>query len=150
MKRIALQFGLVATAIIVLIQLSKYSLFTFRHSLEFIALGFAVAFIAVGILISRWVMPRFPSKKKRISSGAPETLIRKTDPDLQVKKLGISKREYEVLKQIALGKSNREIAETLFISENTVKTHVSNLLVKLDSKRRTQAVSKAKSLSILG
>ena len=66
-----------------------------------------------------------------------------------IEKLGISKREYEVLEQIALGKSNKEIADTLFISESTVKTHVSNLLVKLDAKRRTQAVSKAKELSIL-
>ncbi|MCB0837618.1 MAG: response regulator transcription factor [Bacteroidetes bacterium] len=67
----------------------------------------------------------------------------------KINELGISKREYEVLEQISQGKSNQEIAETLFISENTVKTHVSSLLVKLDAKRRTQAVSHAKEMGIL-
>ncbi|WP_318312157.1 response regulator transcription factor [Flagellimonas crocea] len=63
--------------------------------------------------------------------------------------MGISKREYEVLVQISKGFSNKEIADVLFLSESTIKTHVSNLLVKLDSKRRTQAIQKAKDLHIL-
>ena len=63
--------------------------------------------------------------------------------------LEISKREYEVLQKIADGLSNKEIAEALFLSESTIKTHVSSLLVKLDAKRRTQAVQIAKSLQII-
>ncbi|NAY92620.1 winged helix-turn-helix transcriptional regulator [Muricauda sp. JGD-17] len=67
----------------------------------------------------------------------------------KIEELGISKREYEVLVQISKGLSNQEIAEILFVSESTVKTHVSNLLIKLNAKRRTQALQIAKELQIL-
>lgn len=147
MKRIAIQFGLLAAAIIILIKLSEYSLFTYRLSHEVFALSFGIIFISVGIWLNRWLWPR----EKQLPVQSKEIVIDKpSSPDYQmIEKLGISKREYEVLEQIALGKSNREIADTLFISESTVKTHVSNLLVKLDAKRRTQAISKAKELSVL-
>ena len=54
-----------------------------------------------------------------------------------------------MLQKIAKGLSNKEIGNALFLSESTIKTHVSNLLVKLDAKRRTQAVQIAKSLKII-
>ena len=63
--------------------------------------------------------------------------------------LGISKREYEVLELMARGLSNQEIADALFVSINTIKTHVSNLFLKLDTKRRTQAIQKAKELRLI-
>ena len=61
----------------------------------------------------------------------------------------ISKRELEVLEFMASGLSNKEIGEKLFVSENTVKTHVSRLYEKLDVKRRTQAIEKAKRLILI-
>jgi ATP/maltotriose-dependent transcriptional regulator MalT len=64
-------------------------------------------------------------------------------------KLGISKREHEVLLLMAEGLSNQEIADKTFVSVNTVKTHVSNLLLKLDAKRRTQAVIRARELTLI-
>ncbi len=67
----------------------------------------------------------------------------------KIKSLGISDREYEVLLQLSKGLSNKEIAQALFVSESTIKTHVSNLFVKLDAKRRTQAIQKAKEFHIL-
>ncbi|WP_243387480.1 response regulator [Aeribacillus kexueae] len=51
----------------------------------------------------------------------------------------LTRREKEVLKEIASGKSNKEIAADLFITEKTVKTHVSNILAKLELSDRTQA-----------
>ncbi len=63
--------------------------------------------------------------------------------------LGISEREYEVLQLLGRGLSNREIAEGLFVSPNTVKTHLSNLYGKLEVSRRAQAVNKAKELKLI-
>ena len=63
--------------------------------------------------------------------------------------LGITAREFEILELIAAGMSNREIAEKLFVSENTVKTHSSRLFDKLSAKRRTQAVQIAKELRLI-
>src|SRR4029079_54194 len=54
----------------------------------------------------------------------------------QLKKLGITQREHEVLIKMAEGLSNQEIADALFLSESTVKTHVSNIFFKMDVKRR--------------
>lgn len=67
----------------------------------------------------------------------------------KIDELQISKRELEVLNLLASGKSNDEIAQTLFVSRNTIKTHIANLYQKLEVKRRIQAVDKAKSLHIL-
>ena len=64
-------------------------------------------------------------------------------------KTGISNRELEVLQLMAMGQSNQEIAGHLFVSLNTVKTHTSNLFMKLDVKRRTQAVDKARKLGLV-
>lgn len=67
----------------------------------------------------------------------------------QIQNLGLTEREMEVLHLISAGCSNLKIGEKLFLSENTIKTHVSNLFVKLDVKRRTQAVARAKELRII-
>lgn len=68
----------------------------------------------------------------------------------QVKTDGLlSPREAEVLQLIVAGRTNKEIAETLVLSENTVKTHVNSLYTKLGVNRRTQAVAKAKEIGLL-
>ncbi|EOZ97125.1 Response regulator LiaR [Indibacter alkaliphilus LW1] len=63
--------------------------------------------------------------------------------------LNLTKREFEILQLISSGHSNAEIADNLFLSLSTVKTHLSNLYVKMDVKRRTQAVDRAKKLQIV-
>ena len=67
----------------------------------------------------------------------------------ELAKLGLSKRELEVLQLIAEGLSNQEIAARLFVSLNTIKTHSSRIFEKLDVKRRTQAIEKAKRLNLI-
>ena len=67
----------------------------------------------------------------------------------RLRNLGITKRELEILELIAQGLSNREIAEKLFVSENTVKTHSSRLFDKLSAKRRTQAVQIGKEMGLI-
>ena len=92
-------------------------------------------FLGIGLYIN----------KRGTSNTSSSDVINHT----KIKNLGISSREYEVLVEIAKGLSNKEIGEKLHVSESTVKTHVSNLLVKLNAKRRTQAIQIAKDLSII-
>jgi LuxR family maltose regulon positive regulatory protein len=61
----------------------------------------------------------------------------------------LSERELEVLREVARGATNQEIAETLVLSVKTVKHHVSHMLVKLEASNRTQAVARARSLNLL-
>ncbi|NAS10662.1 winged helix-turn-helix transcriptional regulator [Flavobacteriaceae bacterium R33] len=97
----------------------------------------AVVFLLIGLYIN---------KRRNQGKKDPESLG--IDHE-KIKQLGLSSREYEVLQEISNGLSNREIASKLFVSESTIKTHVSNLLIKLDAKRRTQAIQIAKKYRIL-
>ena len=63
--------------------------------------------------------------------------------------LGISEREFEVLELLAAGQSNKEIAASLNVSPNTVKTHVAKLYGKLQASRRTEAILRARELGML-
>jgi len=138
-KRIILQFGLLAVALLALFQLSKLSLLTVGWSKEFLVVGLGVLFIAFGVVTSR-LLWRKPEVENAVEAASA---IRSYD------ELGLSEREFEVLQLIAKGLSNKEIGKQLFISESTVKTHVSNILGKLDAKRRTQAVEQARASGIL-
>ena len=142
MLKIVLRFGLLSVTLLLLFQLSKFSLLYGRMDTELLIGIFGILFIAFGYIASKVVFK--PEKKEEIIAP-PETTIDK----VKVKELGISDREYEVLQEIAAGLSNQEIAQKLFISESTVKSHVSNLLLKLDAKRRTQAVKNALAEGIL-
>lgn len=136
MKKTVFVFSALIIALLALFKLSSYAYFSGDASIEFILSGIALVFFFVGIYINRKTIRPFADQRSSI--------------DLKkVEQLGISKREYEVLVHISKGLSNREIATTLFVSESTIKTHVSNLFVKLDAKRRTQAIQKAKDLQIL-
>jgi DNA-binding NarL/FixJ family response regulator len=63
--------------------------------------------------------------------------------------LGITLREQDVLALLAAGKSNKEIAQNLGVSPNTVKTQIASLYQKLEVQRRTQAVQKARELALI-
>lgn len=136
MKKTILVFSLVILGIILLFKLSTYSLNSGDISLE-IALGIiAVVFFFVGLRL------------KKLNS--PVTLSNHLEIDkARIKSLEITPREYEVLLAISEGLSNKEIAERLYLSESTIKTHVSNLLIKLGAKRRTQALQVAKKEKII-
>ena len=137
MKKTILAFGLLIGALLVLFQMSKYALVIGNGRIEWIIAIIAVVFFAVGLIIN----------KRRKNQAA--SLEQKTLDTQKIREMGITAREYEILEKMADGLSNKEIGEALFVTESTVKTHVSNLFVKLDAKRRTQAVQKAKDLNIL-
>ncbi len=136
MKKTIFIFGLLILAILLLFHFSKYAVISGDLSVEVVVAIIAIVFFFVGIYIN----------KKSLHKPAKTTA--EIDHE-KIKELDISNREYEVLQKTAEGLSNKEIAESLFLSESTIKTHVSNLLVKLDAQRRTQAVQKAKSFQIL-
>ncbi len=134
MKKTILTFSLLIIALLVLFQVSKYSVFFGKTSVELVTTIIAVVFLVVGIYLN----------KKSLHKIKPSEI-----DSQKITKLGISKREYEVLQKISEGLSNKEIADKLFVSESTIKTHVSNLLLKLNAKRRTQAIQIAKEINIL-
>ena len=136
MLRTVITFTLLIVAILLLFRLSSYSLLSGNLKTEFVLAGVALVFFFIGLYLSK--------QRRNKTDTAKENL------DFQkVKDLGLSKREYEVLKAIADGLSNKQIADKLFVSESTIKTHVSNIYMKLDVKRRTQALQKARDIRII-
>lgn len=106
------------------------------HSGDIYIFLIALAFLGLGITIGARL---FGSRKPGSFDGNPRA--RET--------LGISPRELDVLKEIAAGRSNKEIAARLNVSPNTVKTHVARLFEKLGAKRRTDAINRARELGIV-
>lgn len=96
----------------------------------------AVLFVALGIWLGASLRRERPAVVVREVPVAPE-FVRDEE---RLGELGVTPRELEILEQIAAGLSNREIAATLFVSENTVKTHARRLFDKLGARRRTEAV----------
>ncbi len=136
MKRTILVFGLLIFALLILFEISKRTYLSGDSSIEIIIAVIAIIFFFIGVYIKR-------------TSLTGKDLSSKTVDHKKLKELHISNREYEVLCEIAKGLSNQEIADKLFVSESTIKTHVSNLLVKLNAKRRTQAIQISKELNLL-
>jgi DNA-binding NarL/FixJ family response regulator len=126
-------------ALIAALKFIEYRYFIRDFSTEIVFGLVALLFTGLGI----WAGLRLTRKK--VVVVRPEF---KLDASL-LDRYGISKREYEVLELIAQGLSNREIAEKLFVSLNTVKTHSSSLFSKLGARRRTQALQRAKELGLL-
>ena len=147
MKRHVLIYGLVGGIIIALLKWTEYRFLVVEHSLEIYggltAITFAVLGIWLGLKLTK-TRERVVLKEVPVPSGQPFVPNEKKREDL-----GITRRELEILELIAQGLSNREIAEKLFVSENTVKTHAGRVFDKLGARRRTQAVQLAKEFGII-
>lgn len=140
MKRIIILYGLALAILVFLLKQLEYRFFVRDLSIEFYVGAIALLFTLLGL----WVGYRLTQKKVVVMAASSFRL------DVsQLNKLGISKREHEVLELIAQGLSNQEIANKLFVSLNTIKTHSSNLFLKLEVNRRTQAVQKGKELRLI-
>ena len=136
MKKTIFVFSTLILSLLLLFRLSEYAFLMGDTSIELIIAIVAIVFLGLGLYINARRQVAKPTTAQEIDAK-------------KIEALGISSREYEVLIEISKGLSNKEIGEKLYISESTIKTHVSNLLVKLDAKRRTQAIQKAKELQIL-
>ena len=164
MKRHVLIYGVVGGILIVALQWSEYRFVVIEHSIEIYGALVAAIFATLGI----WLGLKLTRPRERIvvkevpvevHVEVPVEVLVPGPPTAAVvpfvrdersrEKLTITPREIEILELIAQGLSNREIAEKLFVSENTVKTHSSRLFEKLDAKRRTQAVQLGKAARLI-
>ncbi len=127
-------FSALALAVWILLRIGRLGYYSGTTDPEWIFGSLAVLFLLIGMGLQRHARPKPPSREA---------------DQRKIRQLGLTPRECEVLLPLCKGLSNREIADELHISESTVKTHVSNLLVKLDVRRRTQVIRKARALNLL-
>lgn len=129
-------YGLVLALAAVALQWAEYQIWARTHPATVYMALVAAGFLGLGVWVGARLFHRAPA-------GAFEPNVRAQAS------LGITDREYEVLKLLAAGRSNKEIAQGLAVSPNTVKTHVSRLFEKLEAARRTQAILKARELGLI-
>jgi DNA-binding CsgD family transcriptional regulator len=141
-RKTVLLYGLLGGVLIAALKLIEYRFLVVEHSLEIYGGLVAAVFAGLGI----WLGLKLTRTKEVV-------VVRDAKPFVvdhaRLDELGITPREHEILTLIAEGLSNREIAEKLFVSENTVKTHSSRLFDKLNARRRTQAVQIAKQSGLI-
>ncbi len=144
-------YGVCLAALLFLLKWLELRLVIIHHHMEVYIGAVAILFTALGI----WLALKLTQSKIKTVVVEKEVYLPNgnggafTQNAGEVSRLGLSNRELEVLQLMAEGLSNQEIAARLFVSLNTVKTHSSRVFEKLDVKRRTQAVDKAKRLSII-
>ena len=150
MRKHGLLYGILGGVLIAVLQLIEYRWQVVQHSFEIYAGIVAAIFAAVGI----WLGQRL-TRKPETTVEVREVLVPVPAPaefvrdERQVEKLGITARELEILELIAAGLSNKEIAERVHVSENTVKTHSARVFAKLGARRRTQAVQMGKEARLI-
>ena len=136
MKRTILVYSLAIAAAAFLLQWLDY-----QHAVRTFSTPVYVAIVALLFAgLGVWV-------GQRLARRSPADGFAKNQQAIDY--LGITDREYEVLELLAKGHSNKEIGEDLFVSPNTVKTHLAHLYEKLEVSRRTQAIQKAQALRII-
>jgi NarL family two-component system response regulator LiaR len=148
-------YGICGGVLITALRLIEYRFLVVEHSVQIYGALVAAFFAAVGI----WLGLTLTRKSSGAGGGpqtgsggtlaAPAVTVPFMTDETKLKELGITPREFEILGLIAQGLSNREIADRLFVSENTVKTHSSRLFDKLGAKRRTQAVQLGKAAGLI-
>lgn len=142
-----LLYGLAGGALIAVLKYIEYQHFVRAYPTELYGGVVALIFTIIGIHFGlRWTKPKevVVVREVEVRVGGPFALNAE-----KLRELGLTPREHEILGLIAAGLSNREIAERLFVSENTVKTHSSRVFEKLGVNRRVQAVQRGKELGLI-
>lgn len=136
MIRTVALYGVALALAALALQWAEYQMLARTHPTELYVGLIAAGFMGLGV----WVGARL------FRSPAPVGF----EPNVAAQaSLGITEREYEVLKLLAAGRSNKEIAQALAVSPNTVKTHVARLFEKLKAVRRTEAILNARELGLI-
>jgi DNA-binding CsgD family transcriptional regulator len=152
-------YGVSVALLLFLLKWLELRFIIIDHAFEVYIGAIAIIFTALGIWLAlKLIKPKIQTVvvEKEVYIN---TVVEKEAPindhpafmlnEKELDELGLSKRELEVLQLMASGLSNQEIAARLYVSLNTVKTHTSRVFEKLDVKRRTQAIEKAKRLSLI-
>lgn len=140
-----LLYGLILAILVFILKLIQWKFLLVDNAIDIYIGLIAVFFTVLGI----WIATQLIKPKVKTVVVEKEVPEKFAVNETELKKLNLSNREYEVLQLLAKGHSNNDIAESLFISLSTVKTHVSNLYSKMGVKSRIQAVEKAKRLKII-
>ena len=152
-KKTALLYGLVGGVLIAVLKIIEFRFLVIEHSLEIYGGIVAAIFSGVGIWLGLKLTRTRQTVVVREVPVEVQVPVRVTGPfernEARLQELGITPRELEILEAMAAGLSNREIAERLFVSENTVKTHAARVFDKLSARRRTQAVQRAKEAGLI-
>lgn len=143
-----ISYAIAMAILLLLLRLLEYKFLVLEYKIEIYAGIIAIIFLLIGIWIANKVT------KPKVETVVVEKEVKIFQDNFSVnteaiETLKISSRELEVLQLMAKGLSNQEIADALFVSLHTIKTHNANLFEKLDVKRRTQAVEVAKKLQII-
>lgn len=139
MRKEILLYGLIMAAVLITLKLLEAS-FLYRHlSIEYYLSIIAVVFLILGVWFGN-----SKSKSREVSQKINSEHLQK-----KLNQLGMSSREYEVICKLSEGLSNKEIGEALFLSENTIKTHLANIFSKLNAKRRTEVLKIARTEGII-
>ena len=140
-------YGAALAALLFLLKWLEWRYLIVDRAIELYSGAIAIVFTGLGI----WLAVKLARPKLRTVIVEKEVYIKPPAAvnEKELARLGLSARELEVLQLMAEGLSNQEIAARLFVSLNTVKTHSANIFGKLDVRRRTQAVDKAKKLNII-
>ena len=147
MRTHVLLYGLLGGVLIAGLKLVEYRWLLVDYRVEIYGGIVAAVFASVGIWLGlKLTTPTETAVVREVMVPAPAHFVRDQG---KLSALGITPRELEVLELIAQGLSNKEIAERVFVSENTVKTHLSRVFDKLGARRRTQAVQLGKTLRII-
>lgn len=143
-----ISYAIAMAILLLLLRLLEYKFLVLEYKIEIYAGIIAIIFLLIGI----WVANKVTKPKVETVVVEKEVKIFQDNFSINteaIETLKISSRELEVLQLMAKGLSNQEIADALFVSLHTIKTHNANLYEKLDVKRRTQAVEVAKKLQII-
>ena len=152
MSRSVIIYGVALAGLLILLKWLEWRFIIFDHAIEVYSGALALVFTGLGI----WLAVKLAKPKvERVVVVQPAPAAKEGPIDEskidggELARLGLSGREQEVLQLMAEGLSNQEIADRLFVSLNTVKTHCSRIFEKLDVKRRTQAIEKSKRLRLI-
>jgi ATP/maltotriose-dependent transcriptional regulator MalT len=158
MKKTLLLYGLFLAFTSIVLKTTEYWFWVKLNAFDIYGVLLALIFLGVGLWLGARLNQKNTGKnlqnnQKNEQKNAQNTIytegVSKTINEQLLGNLGISKREYEVLTLLSTGMSNQQIADALFISQNTVKTHTSRLFEKLAVKNRTHAILKSKELGII-